>query len=122
MNTPSEYKMSSKNKIAIVLSGGSMHGFAEIGALKVIQKLGIKPDLIVGCSVGALIGAFLSAEKSMDELEKSLLKENIISFIQPTLGKGGLIRPEKIVRFVIKNSGASSFEQLKTKLIVNSVT
>jgi NTE family protein len=44
-------------KIGLVLSGGGSRGYAHIGVLKVLEKLGIQPDYITGTSQGALIGA-----------------------------------------------------------------
>ena len=46
-----------KPRIALVLGSGGPRGFAHIGALKVLEAEGIKPDLIVGASVGAMVGA-----------------------------------------------------------------
>jgi NTE family protein len=42
-------------KVGLVLSGGGAKGFAHIGALKVIDSLGIKVDYIAGTSMGAII-------------------------------------------------------------------
>ena len=43
--------------IALVLGGGGPRGFAHIGVIKVLEEAGIVPDLIVGTSVGAIVGA-----------------------------------------------------------------
>ena len=43
--------------IALVLGAGGPRGFAHIGVLKVLEANGIEPDLVVGASIGALIGA-----------------------------------------------------------------
>ena len=40
-------------KFALVLGGGAAKGYAHVGILKVLEKNGIKPDLIVGTSMGA---------------------------------------------------------------------
>ena len=44
-------------KIALVLGSGGAKGFAHVGVLEALEKAGIKPDLIVGCSMGAIVGA-----------------------------------------------------------------
>ena len=49
--------MTTKPRIALVLGSGGPRGFAHIGVLKVLEEQGIKPDLIIGCSVGAMVGA-----------------------------------------------------------------
>jgi NTE family protein len=56
-------------KIALVLSGGGAKGFAHIGVLKVLEEEGIPIDLIVGTSIGSLVGGIYSLGYSASELE-----------------------------------------------------
>lgn len=60
--------------LALVLGSGGPRGFAHVGMLKALHELAITPDLIVGSSVGAVIGALLAARTSAMELEKLALK------------------------------------------------
>lgn len=62
-----------KPKVAVVLSGGGAKGAAHVGALKVIEQAGIKPDLIVGTSMGALIGGLYSVGYTPEQMD-SILK------------------------------------------------
>ena len=58
---------------AIVLSGGGSLGAAQIGALRALLEAGVRPDLLVGCSVGALNAAALAVDPTLtrlDELER----------------------------------------------------
>ena len=58
---------------AVVLSGGGSLGAAQVGALRALFEAGIRPDLFVGCSVGALNAAFLAVDPTqerLDELER----------------------------------------------------
>src|SRR5512140_564737 len=48
-------------KIALVLGGGAARGFAHIGAIKALEAQGIVPDMIVGTSAGAVVGALYAA-------------------------------------------------------------
>lgn len=57
-------------KIALVLSGGGAKGFAYIGVLKVLEQEGIPVDLIVGTSIGSLVGGIYSLGYSAAELEQ----------------------------------------------------
>ncbi len=43
-------------KLGLVLGSGAARGWAHIGALKALDEIGVKPDVIAGCSVGALVG------------------------------------------------------------------
>lgn len=57
-------------KVAIVLSGGGAKGFAHIGVLKVLEREGIPVDMIVGTSIGSLVGGIYSLGHSAQELEE----------------------------------------------------
>ena len=54
---------------AIVCSGGGNLGAAQVGMLQVLLEAGIKPDVAVGCSVGALNAAFLAVDPTSERLE-----------------------------------------------------
>jgi NTE family protein len=56
-------------KVALVLSGGGAKGFAHIGVLKVLEREGIPVDMIVGTSIGSLVGGIYSLGHSAQELE-----------------------------------------------------
>lgn len=57
-------------KIALVLSGGGAKGFAHIGALKVIEESGIPIDLIVGNSMGSVVGSMYAVGYTASEIEQ----------------------------------------------------
>src|SRR5438270_10597623 len=59
-------------KIAVVLSGGGNRGAAQVGMLRALVEAGIRPDVVVGTSVGSLNAAALARDPSVtgvDELE-----------------------------------------------------
>jgi NTE family protein len=57
-------------RIGLVLSGGGARGIAHVGVLKALEKHGIPIDLIVGTSMGSMVGGFYSAGYSPEQLEK----------------------------------------------------
>ena len=62
-------------RTALVLSGGGAKGLAHIGVLQVLDSLGIRPDLIVGTSMGAIIGALYASgydARQIDSLARAL--------------------------------------------------
>ncbi len=65
-----------KPKIGLVLSGGGAKGFAHIGVLKVLESQGIKPDYIVGTSIGSLVGGLYSIGYTPAQLEDLVLNLN----------------------------------------------
>ena len=65
----------SQKKIAVVLSGGGAKGVAHIGALKVIEDMGIPVDYIVGTSIGAIVGGLYSVGYTPQQLD-SIVRNN----------------------------------------------
>jgi NTE family protein len=57
-------------KIAFALGSGGAKGFAHIGVLRAFEELGIKPDLIVGSSMGAIVGACYCLGVDVDTMEQ----------------------------------------------------
>lgn len=58
-----------KPQIAFALSGGGARGLSQIGVLKAFEEVKIKPDLIVGTSMGSIIGGMYAAGYSIDQLD-----------------------------------------------------
>ncbi|HEU4828113.1 MAG TPA: patatin-like phospholipase family protein [Gemmatimonadales bacterium] len=56
-------------RTALVLSGGGAKGLAHIGVLRTLDSLGIRPDLIVGTSIGSVIGAMYASGYSGREID-----------------------------------------------------
>jgi len=71
-------------RFALVLSGGGAKGLAQIGVLKALEEAGLRPDLIVGTSMGAIIGTLYAAGYSpqmIDSLVKTVQWNDIFSNI-----------------------------------------
>lgn len=84
-------------RTALVLSGGAAKGFAHIGVLRVLDSLGIAPDMIVGTSVGALVGALYASGYTAGEID-SLMRAQPISQVirtyEPMVSSSlGLLKP-----------------------------
>lgn len=69
---PTEVK-SVPPKIALVLGGGAARGFAHVGVIKALEAQGIVPDIIVGTSVGSLVGALYAAGYGGVDLQRVAL-------------------------------------------------
>ena len=62
-----------KYNLALVLGGGGARGLAHIGVIRVLQREGIAPDLIVGTSMGAVIGGLFAQIEEIDKVEREIL-------------------------------------------------
>jgi NTE family protein len=67
-------------KLGLALGGGGARGFAHIGALKVLEREGIRPDIIVGTSVGSIVGGALASGMTVEQIE-----ERAYSFLESDL-------------------------------------
>lgn len=106
-------------KIAVVLGSGGPRGYAHIGVLKVLEQAGIKPDLIVGSSVGALIGAFWAAGYSADQIDQMSNLGNPLTLFDPNpFADRGWIMGQKLQDFVNNNLNNQRIEDLPIRLIV----
>ncbi|MGB5382958.1 MAG: patatin-like phospholipase family protein [Lutimonas sp.] len=65
-----------KPKIAVVLSGGGARGIAHISTLQMLDSLGIVPDMILGTSMGSVVGGLYAMGYSGDEIEKLTRETN----------------------------------------------
>ncbi|MFN2644930.1 MAG: patatin-like phospholipase RssA [Burkholderiales bacterium] len=89
--------MTRKPRIGLALGSGSSRGWAHIGAIRALEEHGVKPDLICGTSIGALVGA-VYASGQLDQLEAwvtGLAWSKVWRLMDITL-KGGLIRGQRL--------------------------
>jgi NTE family protein len=63
-------------KVALVLSGGGARGFSQIGVLKILEKYNVPVNLIVGNSIGSIIGGLYASGYSVAELESIATSTN----------------------------------------------
>ncbi len=78
-----------KPKIALVLGGGAVRGFAHIGVIKVLEAQGISPDMVVGTSAGSVVGSLYAAGYSGFDLQQiafTLDRESVGEWIIPDRG------------------------------------
>ena len=112
-----------KPRIAYVLGSGGPRGFAHIGALKVLESEGIRPDLIVGASVGAMVGALYASGQSASQIEKLALELNVFTLIDVTtlLGGGGKVGSASLGSYVNARVHDRSIEQFPIRFAAVAV-
>ena len=103
---------------ALVLGSGGPRGFAHIGVLQVLGEAGYKPDLIVGTSMGAIIGAALSGGVSPDRMEQRALNPDWLNWIRDlTWSRHGWLRGRSVENLVRSAGAAQQLEDLPIKLV-----
>lgn len=107
-------------KIALVLGGGGSKGLAHLGAIRELEAAGIRPDLIVGCSAGAIVGALYADDPDVHEIDKVLvsLKRSDLLDTSYFASRFGFVKGHALEKFMKKHLRSQTFEELKIPLIV----
>lgn len=123
-------------RIGLALGAGGASGLAHILMLEVFDELGIKPAVISGCSIGAVIGGLYASSNSASDIrklvenliardtdtwEQKLLEKNIfkwVEFLEPEIGKGGLISGDAFISYLYTFIKVDDFEELHIPLKV----
>lgn len=108
-------------KKALVLSGGSARGIAHIGVVKVLKREGIEFDLVVGTSIGSLVGAAYALDIPMEHVERVSLKTSAIDLLDITISRMGLTEGNKLENIIRQVVQHKKFEDLKTPLAITAV-
>lgn len=87
-------------KVALVLGGGGAKGFAHIGVIKALEENGITPTLVVGTSVGSLIGSLYASGYNAKQLERLALNTSDSELTDFTLSNQGFIEGIKLKNFI----------------------
>ncbi|WP_322009580.1 patatin-like phospholipase family protein [Paraburkholderia sp. J12] len=85
-------------RIGLVLGGGAARGWAHIGAIRALEEAGIKPDVVCGTSIGALVGA-VYANGDLDWLEEwvgKLTWQTVVRLLDLRFS-GGLLGGRKVI-------------------------
>ena len=83
-------------RLALVLSAGCLRGYAHIGVLKALEEAGIRPDLVVGASAGAIVGALYAAGRSPTEIERAGDRLVVADLKRWALSRRGLWRGDAL--------------------------
>jgi NTE family protein len=92
--------VAARPSIGLALGGGAARGFAHIGVLRALIANGIVPDVIVGTSIGAVVGGCYAANQ-MDDLEswsRALTVRGVLSYLDINLSGTGLIRGDQLAK------------------------
>ncbi len=112
--TPPVDRQRKRPLIGLVLGSGAARGFAHIGVMQVLNAEGITPDIVVGTSMGALVGGCY-ATNHLDALEgwaRSLTMRRIIGYLDVRFGGSGLIGGGRLANKLHESIGTTLIEDL----------
>ncbi|MEX0645728.1 MAG: patatin-like phospholipase family protein, partial [Parvularculaceae bacterium] len=80
-------------KLGVVLGSGAARGWAHVGVLKGLEEIGVKPDVIAGCSVGALVGGayLIGALEEFEAWARELKPLSALKSFALAVSHGGLV-------------------------------
>jgi NTE family protein len=118
-----------KRKIALVLGGGGLKGFAHIGVLRALEERGIEPEVLAGTSIGSLISAAKAGGMSITEMaerarnlkRKDLFRLNRIAMVLERTRAPSIYQSAPLRDLCASVLRDVTFEELSTRLLVNTV-
>src|SRR5687767_11553794 len=109
-----------RRKFGLVFGGGGARGGAHIGAWRVLNGLGYKPDLVVGASIGSLIAAMVGMGMSLEEMEKHFSEGSPLLLDTNCNDGRGKTRTERLNTLIRETLGDVMLEDLHPKVAVTS--
>lgn len=111
-----------KKNLALVLGGGGAKGFAHVGVIEELEKARIKPDAIIGCSAGSIVGVLYAAnpdsknlkEKVLNGKRADVIELNFMDWPYSIYGKN------KLREYLYKNLNVKDFSELKIPFIASA--
>lgn len=100
-------------RIALALGSGSARGWAHLGVIRALEQGGIRPDLVCGTSIGALVGAAYAAGE-LERIEQWVLGlrfKDVVAFLDVSLSSG-LFKGERIMEFFGRHFKDRPIEEL----------
>jgi len=100
-------------RVGLALGSGSARGWAHIGVIRALEKAGVRPDILCGTSIGALVGAAYAAGE-LDRLESWVLElgiGDVVGFFDVSLS-GGVLKGARLMEFFRRNVADRPIDQL----------
>ncbi len=106
-------------RIAYALGGGGARGLAHIGVIKVLEERGIRPGLIAGTSMGALVGALYASGLRASDIERAaclnVRRLALLADFRPSAS--GLVQGKRVTELLKSFLGDLTFEGLKIPFV-----
>ena len=113
-DTPDQVDTGRAYPVAWCLSSGGPRGFVHVGVLKALHELGLKPDLVLGSSVGALVGALYAAGMPMADMETLALEARVSGLFRLNLRGQGWINVGGVANMVNDAAGGQRLQHFPT--------
>jgi len=108
-----------KPKIGIALGGGAARGWSHIGVLQALAEVGLSPDIVVGTSIGSVVGGCYVSGK-LDELEifaRGLTRRRVFGLLDFNFAGSGLISGQRLSEELNDHLKHVQIESLNNKFV-----
>ena len=105
-------------RLGLALSGGGAKGLAYVGVFKFLEERGIRPDVIVGTSAGAIAAVLWADGHTSDEIREMFAGREFSEFARVQVPTTGLFDSRGVSEFLKRNLRAKTFEELQIPTIV----
>jgi len=120
--TDSSARRTSDVRIGVALGGGSARGYAHIGALASLERHGYAPDVIVGTSFGAVVGALYATGRGVDDLidqAEGMRRRDVLPFVADFgLHRAALFNGKRLESYFERLVDGRHFSDLQRRLLV----
>ncbi len=110
---------SRRPRIGLALGSGGARGWAHLGVLRALSAAGVRPDVVAGTSIGALIaGVHLAGHLStLEAWARNLTRPRLLAYLDPRMSGGGLIGGQRMLAFMDRYFGALKIEDLPVPFV-----
>lgn len=112
---------SNQKKVGLALSGGAVLGFAHLGVIRVLEENGIPIYCVAGTSAGAMVGAFLAAGYSYQQMWNMARRMRWTKIGGLTISRKGLFNSQVLERYMESKLGKRDFADLKMPFATTTV-
>ncbi|MDD2236510.1 MAG: patatin-like phospholipase family protein [Kiritimatiellae bacterium] len=124
-------------RLGVALGGGGVRGFAHALVLEMLDELGLRPAIIAGTSMGAVVGALYASGVPGRKIKERILRHtisrsavwkevlekksdllNLFNAISLELGRGGLLSTDRFLKYVFREMQDACFEDMQIPLLV----
>lgn len=126
--------MSESKNVGVALGGGGVRGLAHVAVLQTLDARGIRPAALAGTSMGAIIAALYASGKSGRKI-RNIVEQHVFTrndglrdvyekrrglfkwfTMRPAWGRGGLLKPDGFLQYLIDQMNMDTFDELKIPL------
>lgn len=105
--------------LALALGGGAARGWAHIGVLRTLHASGLQPDLVVGTSIGAIVGGHYVVDRlaELEAFARSLTRRKLLGYLNFSMGGSGLTTGQRLFDRFNEHLNGAKIETLDRRFV-----